>query len=99
MRIILPALAAALVVAGAGSAHAVWDSLPPPSGPLMVGAWVSDAGGDAEPRFGPGGTVHATMAGMPDVVMTAQGDGYDVTPRAFLGEQREVPRAITVAER
>jgi hypothetical protein len=99
MRTFLAALAGVLLVAGAGPAAAFWDALPPPSGPLMVGTWLSDPGGDAEPRFGPGGTVHATMASMPDVVMTADGDGYDVTPRAFLGEQRDAPRAIAVAGR
>jgi hypothetical protein len=99
MRILLPALAGALLATGAGPAGAFWNALPPPSGPLMVGTWVSDAGGDAEPQFGPGTAVHATMASMPDVVMTANGDGYDVTPRAFLGDQRDTPRAFAVAER
>ncbi|WP_291299310.1 hypothetical protein [Elioraea sp.] len=99
MRIILPALAGALLLAGAGPASAIWNAMPQPSGPLMVGTWVSDPGGDAEPSFAAGSVAHQTMATLTEVVITATGDAYDVTPRAFLGEQRDAPRAIAAAER
>lgn len=97
MTRILPAFAAAALVAAASPASAIWSQMDPPTDPLMTVAVVHDPGGEAEPTFGGPTGRHDNAAADRVSTLVAFGDAGDVVVHAFEGGRAVQPTAVALA--
>ncbi|MCU0984389.1 MAG: hypothetical protein MUC89_05540 [Acetobacteraceae bacterium] len=99
MNRLLSAFAVAALCTAPAMASESWTEIPMESGPLHAGTVLADRGGDAQPEFGAGRGGYDLATANVQVVIVAEGDGYNVTPRDFLPRSGDRPVAVASATR